>query len=240
MIAPNLLTNPFGKDLWERQREAYAHVGVGISEDKAHVREPRVIRMGAEVDGVAGFIGPPREKALETGWLAVWLLGQRRAKVKPMLMLLGRLVRCFEFRRPLMSILDTCWPRNRFAPVLRKTSIAEILRAVGALALAVGSLRTPYSGMVTCSDASMRGAGLCASAGLTEEGKNMLEALDSGALNSFRPSGAMPAKWGCGPRILVVSLFDGIGALMVGLTRLECQVVGYVSCETDKECKRLI
>ena len=31
------------------QREAYKHVGVGILEDKSHVREPRVVRMGAEV-----------------------------------------------------------------------------------------------------------------------------------------------------------------------------------------------
>ncbi|CAE7392395.1 abcC8 [Symbiodinium microadriaticum] len=42
-----------------------------------------------------------------------------------------------------------------------------------------------------------------------------------------------------GPRILVVSLLDGIGALMVALTRLPCQVVAYASSEVDKACRRV-
>ena len=124
-------------------------------------------------------------------------------------------------------------------PVLRIKTFAEILRAIGALALAVGSLRTPYSGLVTCSDASLHGAGLCASAGLTQEGVAMLRSLDAGEANHFRPAGAMTTNWGEGPRILVISLFDGVGALMAALTRLKCRVVGYVSCEIDKECKRI-
>ena len=129
------------KSIWEhfcgvmstkhsKQRQAYQHVGVGISEDKAHIREPRVIRAGAQVDGVLGCFGPPREKTLETGWLAIWFLGQKKRGVKPPLMLLGRLVKCFEFRRPFMSLLDTCWPRNRFAPVLRVKTLAEIAYSV--------------------------------------------------------------------------------------------------------------
>lgn len=43
-----------------------------------------------------------------------------------------------------------------------------------------------------------------------------------------------------GPRIVVVSLFDGIAALMVGLCRLQCRVVAFASSEIDASCKRLV
>ena len=75
-------------------------------------------------------------------------------------MALGRLVRCFEFRWPLLSILDRCWPREhfRFQRSLNEASVRELLHAVYALLLAVGSLRTLISGLIACSDASMEGA----------------------------------------------------------------------------------
>ena len=241
------------KDVWKRfqgtvssahskQKQAYKHVGVEVSEDKSHVREPRVVRMGAEIDGVLGYIGPPSEKILETGWLCIWLLSQVYVGVKPLLMALGRLVRCFEFRRPLLSLLDRCWPRDqfRFRRSLNQITIRELLRAVCALPLAVGSLRTPYSGLVTCSDASMQGGGLCASAGLTDEGLRMLRQLDRGDTQQFRPAGAVEIKGGVGPRVLVMSFFNDIGSLMVALSRLPCQVVGYASCEVNREMKRVI
>ena len=224
------------------QRQAYNHVGVEVSEDKSHARVPRVVRMGAEIDGVAGFIGPPSEKILETGWLCLWLLCQVCVGVKPLLMALGRLVRCFEFRRPLLSILDRCWPRDqfRFRRTLNQSTRRELLRAVCALPLAVGSLRIPYSGLVTCSDASTQGGGLCASAGLAGEGLRMPEKLNKGDVQHFQPAGAIDIKGGVGPRVLAVSIFNDIGALVVALSRLPCQVVGYASCETNKEMKRVL
>ena len=54
-----------------RQREAYRRWGVGISEGKAHVREPRVVRMGAEVDGVLGTVGVPVAKLVEASFFAL-------------------------------------------------------------------------------------------------------------------------------------------------------------------------
>ena len=56
----------------------------------------------------------------------------------------------------------------------------------------------------------------------------------------FEPAGSSKVtQRSLGPRIFVLSLFDGVGALMVALSRLECTVVGYASCEIDKHCKRL-
>ena len=198
--------------------------------------------MGAEVDGIAGFIGPPSEKLLETGWLCLWVLSQTSIGVKPLLMALGRLVRCFEFRRPLLSILDKCWPRDvyRFRRSLSQNTARELVRAVCALPLAVGSLRTPFSGLATCSDASTRGGGLCASAGLTSEGKHMLSRLENNEVRSFKAAGDLSVDCGEGPRVVVISIFNDVGALMLALTRLPCQVVCYASSEVDREQKKVI
>eukprot|EP00435_Cladocopium_sp_Y103_P070974 s223_g36.t1 len=230
----------------QNQRQAYERAGVAISADKAHLREVRVERMGAEVDGVDGWLGAPIQKKLECGFFVLWALQTRLCRQKVLLMILGRLVRSFEFRRPLMSLLNEAWPKTKamISRPLKPNTIKELIRATAALPLAVSNLFTPVSGLVTVSDASEAGGGLCGSAGLSEEGQRVLESIRSlGSQReavSFAPAGSVDAQ--CkkeGPRILVISLFDGIGAMMVSLQRLKCRVVGYASCEIDKRCKRL-
>ena len=68
----------------------------------------------------------------------------------------------------------------------------------------------------------------------------MLRQLNKGDTQQFRPAGAVDVKGGVGPRVLVMSFFNDIGSLMVALSRLPCQVVGYASCEINREMKRVI
>ena len=229
-----------------KQRAAYTRAGVQISKDKAHTREVRVERMGAEVDGEGGWLGVPIKKKLECGYFVLWALQRQQCRQKVLMMILGRLTRAFEFRRPLMSILNRSWPRHKAVvgrPLSQRT-ILELIAAVGVMPMAVSNLFTPVSGLVTCSDASEQGGGLCASAGLTSEGAETLQSLEAQGAErekvSFTPAGSCSRnQTKSGPRVLVISLFDGIGAMMVALARLDCQVVGYISCEVDKACKRL-
>ena len=230
-----------------KQREAYRRWGVGIAEDKAHIREPRVVRMGAEIHGKRGTVSVPRQKKLEVAYFAFWTLGLRCPPTKVLLMVLGRLVRCFEFRRPLMTLLATVWPKGpvQMRRPWAKSSVQEILWAVAALPLAGTDLRAGVSDMVTCSDASEVGGGLCASGSLTAEGEAVLKQLQSPVfvkerVGYFQPQGALPVDNSQGPRVIVVSLFDGISALMCGLCRLRCQVVAFCASEVDKACKRLV
>lgn len=69
------------------------------------------------------------------------------------------------------------------------------------------------SNVVTCSDASEAGGGLCSSGGLTTEGEQYQE----DRYTSFMPQGAMRSYTKKGIRIAVISLFDGISALMCAL-----------------------
>ena len=231
----------------QAQRQAYKQIGVAISEQKAHVRVPVVVRMGAEVDGIRGTIGAPMDKLMEVCWFSVWLLGHKIPMCKALLMVLGRFVRCFEFRRPLMSLLDDCWPTvssNVRVPI--SASFARcILRCCGIIPLAFSDLRASVSGTVSCSDASEHGGGMCVSVGLTDAGVNLWTSLQSSEyvrsrIAPFAPLGAMRMTNKVGPRIFVLSLFDGISAIMCALCRLNCQVVGFASSEIDRECKRLV
>ena len=154
-----------------KQRAAYDKFGVQISKDKAHVREVRVERMGAEIDGQGGWLGVPITKKLECGYFVMWALQRKLCRQKVLMMILGRLTRAFELRRPLMSILNRAWPKHKAVvcrPLSQRT-ILELIAAIGVLPMAVSNLFTPVSGLVTCSDASEQGGGLCASAGLTPE-----------------------------------------------------------------------
>ena len=230
-----------------RQRKAYETAGVKISPDKSHVREVKVERMGGEIDGDLGYLGVSVEKKLEVGYMFLWSLGKVAVPQKVVLMILGRLVRCYEFRRPLMSLLNRAWPKKRqfIARPYTLDCFREMVYSICVLPLAISDLRTPVSGLVTCSDASEHGGGLCASAGLTAEGRKMLEdaenPMNTREAVSFRPAGSVSmGNWNKGPRVLVVSLFDGIAAMMVALARLECQIVGFAASEIDKPCKRLV
>lgn len=231
----------------QRQRQAYEQAGVATSEDKQQVRQPLVVRMGAEVDGILGTIRPPASKMLEVAWFGLWLLRKQCPNRKALLMVLGRYIRCFEFRRPLMSLLEDCWPKANqptFAP-LSKLCVQSILRAAASLAMCSTNLRAAVDGRVSCSDASEQGGGLCVSAGLTSTGDELLASLQQPAyvhtrISPFSSAGAMPVPNPCGPRVFVISLFDGISALMVGLSRLPCQIVAFASSEIDADCKRLV
>ena len=92
-------------DTMLQQLVAYANVGAEVATDKLVLRETQVARMGAFVDGEWGRVSD----ALPMIWcamhFALWLLSQRVVYPRTMLMLLGRLVRCFEFRRPLLGLL---------------------------------------------------------------------------------------------------------------------------------------
>lgn len=229
------------------QRSSYERWGVGISTEKAHLRDPKVVRMGAEVDGILGTVSVPKAKQFEAIYFGLWCMGLRLPPVKVLLMVLGRFVRIFEFRRPFMCLLQSVWPKGSLLgrrPLSAK-QVQELLRAMAVIPLSGADLRAPVSNLVTCSDASEAGGGMCCSGGLTEEGFAALAKCQSPEFRQtrmamFEPQGALVTGSRKGLKIVVVSLFDGIAALMCALCRLECQVVAFAASEVDVACKRLV
>ena len=105
--------------------------------------------------------------------------------------------------------------------------VHELLRFV---ALTYMDFRTQVSEHVTASDASTTGGGLCVSRELSPYGIAASLATCRGDVITQDEVGA----------ILVVSLFDGIGALRVAVDALRVPVAGYVSVEICPEARRVV
>ncbi|CAK0812662.1 unnamed protein product, partial [Prorocentrum cordatum] len=139
--------------------ERYAQRGVPRSEDKAVCREPVSQVLGELIDGTRGVISPPLEFVYRLLGLTFATLDRNVLTQTWLQVVAGRWVRAMMFRRETMSVFDDLWravvrwrgERRLPAPVQR-----ELLLAVGLLPLMRCDLRTPVSGLVTVSDASMR------------------------------------------------------------------------------------
>ena len=98
----------------------------------------------------------------------------------------------------------------------------EVLRFLGLLPLIRMNFRLDLDKMVTCSDASTTGGCVCCSQGLTAVGR-------LAAKGELR--GRLPCP--CSEHaVLLVGLFDGIGALRVAMDLQDTAVLGYVSVES--------
>ena len=100
---------------------------------------------------------------------------------------------------------------------------------LGLVPLAQMDLRAPVSGLVTASDASLLGGGVCCSVTVTSLGQKV-------AQSCFRGQGPEVPESG----VVCVGLFDGIGALRVALEALGANVTLHVSVESSEAAKRVV
>ncbi|CAK0859234.1 unnamed protein product, partial [Prorocentrum cordatum] len=247
-------------DCQQRVRESYKRAGAAYAAEKAHLRETRVERMGADVDGVSGRPAAPRPKVLSSAALCLATLSQERVPWRVCMTALGKLVRAFEFRRPLFGLLDSAWFLSTARSTVRCNAemVEELLLGLMLLPTAVTSLRARNEGMVTVSDASEFGGGACASTSLRGEAASALKSV--GQVADHLGVGARLLNMLVDPRcpwtvshpripravalkvlnVLVVGLFDGIGGLAVSPPRLPVRIVAYVTAETDAKARRVV
>ncbi|CAK0868624.1 unnamed protein product, partial [Prorocentrum cordatum] len=247
-------------DCQQRVRESYERAGAACAAGEAHLRETRVERMGSDVDGLSGRLAAPRPQVLSTAALCLATLSQERVPRRVCMMVLGKLVRAFEFRRPLFGLLNSAWSLSTARSTVRCNAemVEELLLGLMLLPAAATSLRARVEGMVTVSDASEFGGGVCASTSLRGEAASAFKSV--GQFADHLGVGArllnVPVELRCpwpvsSPRVpravvlkvlnvLVVGLFDGIGGLSVSLSRLPVRIVAYVAAETDAKARRVV
>ena len=141
------------------------------------------------------------------------------------------------FRRQLLGCLNSVWsfiesfnqsgPKVRPLPSVCKE---EILRFVGLLPLARLDFRLQYHGVVTASDASSSGGGICASHQLSRQGVQATQGRLRGQLPELRGE----------HRVLTIGLFDGLGALRVAADLLGLSVLGHISVERGPRARRVV
>lgn len=218
-------------------REQYSSWEVPRNLKKTVCREVRAEVQGAQIDGHLGVAYPREQKLLKYFSAGLALCNSHLVSQRQMQVVCGGLVYLSMFRRPLLGSLNQVWrfiegfnqtPRHRLPlPPICKL---ELLRFLALIPVARLDFRLPVDPQVTCSDASSRGGGICASAGLTPMGV----LASQGYLRGERPESRS------GDKILSVGLFDGIGALRVGLELLEVDVIGHISVEVSAEAGRVV
>ena len=218
-------------------RQQYEQWNVPRNVKKTVQRSSRCEVQGATVDGTRGVAYPREGKLAKYFALAMRLCRETSATQKQWQVVCGGLVYFAMFRRPLLGGLNQVWQHierfERESSHVRKTPrdcILEVLRFLGCLPLARLDFRLDMHPVVTCSDASQQGGGICASHSLTSYGALVAQGSLRGEV----------AEHTGDHMVLSVGLFDGIGALRVALDVLEAQVIGHVSVEQDPKATRVV
>ena len=226
-VAPPVLALREQYEVWEVPRNL----------KKAVTRSTRAEVQGAIVDGDAGLAFPREVKLLKYLSAGLKLCGQSHVTQRQLQVVCGGLVYLCMFRRPLLGCLNAVWRQIESFNLVKVTYLPlwpecrfEIIRLLGLTALVRMNFRAELHPQVTCSDASTTGGGICASSGLTVFG----DLASAGSLRGHDPEDRKEH------RVLIIGLFDGIGALRVALDLLEVDVVGYVSVEKDARAKRVV
>ena len=217
-------------------RHEYEKWGIPRNLKKSVQRSSLCELQGATVDGEAGVAYPRESKLAKYFGMALDLCYQPFATQRQWQVVCGGLVYFSMFRRPLLGSLNRVWQHIVSFDTKEKRRLAtppecqlELLRFLGMLPLARMDFRLDMSPMVTCSDASQQGGGICASGSLTPLG----QVVAQGALRGEVPeSGDLT--------VFSLGLFDGIGALRVALELINVKVLGHVSVECNKSAQRVV
>ena len=217
-------------------RQEYEHWEVPRNLKKSVSRKLQAEVQGAQVDGVRGIAFPRESKLLKYVVATLRLVEEGHATLKQLQVVCGGLVYVSMFRRPLLGTLNQVWmfmqsfQHDHQRLQLPPLCCLELVRFLGLVPLARLDFRLPYHEQVTCSDASSSGGGICASRGLTRLGQVVSQGSLRGELPELRAE----------HRVLSIGLFDGIGALRVGLDLLGIQVIGHVSVEKEPSARRVV
>ena len=222
--------------LVELLQSKYSELGIPRNEKKAVSNAECAEIQGAIINGEQGTCSAKPDKISKYLSSLVFVLQRKEVSRKQMQMLVGGLVYLFSFRRPLMSVLNKVWVfissfsnDKQYLPLPPKVA-QELFAAFFLCPLSFMDFRQPSNPVVTASDASESGGGLCASVGLTQAGLHASRGLVRGETHeSFQDGG-----------ILVISAFDGIASLRVALDALHANVSGYVSIEKDPAARRVV
>ena len=217
--------------------EEYQRWEVPRNAKKSVSRAKQAEVQGAQVDGWEGKAFPKEGKLCKYLTASLHLCQQERVSQRRLQVVCGGLVYMAMFRRPLLGSLNHVWtfiesfregsPRFRVLPPVCRL---EILRFLSLSPLARFDFRMAVDPIVSCSDASTSGGGICISKGLSQVGSLACQGKLRGEVSEIRGD----------DQVLCVGLFDGIGALRVALDLLGCKVLGHVSVEINSQANRVI
>ena len=209
---------------------AWKSNGILTAEDKQVLASSSVTELGVRLDGSEGLLGGSPERLFKTCLATIHLLLRKGWSQKEAQVVLGRWVFILQFRRPAMCILarswdaiSRAWPTGGEQEILRR----EITRLMCLTPLLQTDLRCPYDDQVTCSDASETGGAAAIATGLTWSGRSLTTSLQNLSLRPIKK------------RLLVLSLFNGIGGAFRIYDVLGIEPEGRIGVECLKDANRV-
>ena len=170
-------------------REVYQQWGVAASGDKRLIRVPTALSRGAAVCGRRGRARPSNDKILKAISIVWHLICSPFMVLEHTLSAGGLWVFLLQFRRPAFSALLHFWDvLDEDVGYAERWHVIseELLSLVMLLPLLHIDFRLPASGVVSCSDASERGAGVVVSNCLSTCGTEALMRRLAAVPNLFR------------------------------------------------------
>ena len=145
---------------------AYEAVGLHPHPKKCQRNLQQATLLGADIDGVEGFVSAPRERTLLLMLCTAEIARRGTCTPKLLNVLLGCWIHVLTYRRPALCILDQCFKDAARLPSDVVTRLSQRTRNELLLVAIMGpllqtDLRTGWCPDVFCMDASPTGAGLC-------------------------------------------------------------------------------
>ena len=216
---------------------AYQESGIPLNPKKSVRQNSRAEVQGADIDGSAGTGRPKGDKLGKYVSAALSLLRRGFCTQKEIRIVAGGFVYIAMFRRALMSCLNYVWQfiqsfeecRTLFQTIPGAVK-SELFMFMTLLPLAHFDFRSTVSGLVTASDASMLGGGVCASDSVSTYGASVASLPFRGETPVDLPEHG----------IVCVGLFDGISGLRVALEAIRAHVCLHISVEVDPHARRVV
>ena len=153
--------------IFDKATTAYKLVGLNLNDDKKRRDLTKGVLLGAEIDGVLGVVGPPRDRTLCLALLTALVAKRGHCTRELLERLLGSWIHAVMFRRPVFAVLDQLFreglgkPRNL---VFRLSDQAknELLMLSCLASTLLTDLRASYDPRLYCLDASPQGGAVCA------------------------------------------------------------------------------
>ena len=209
---------------------AWEFHGVLCAEDKHVLGSNDAIELGVNVNAQSGLVGSSGPRLHKLLVATLMLLGQNLPKVKWVQIILGRWVFVLQYRRPAMAVLSQSWnyvkqgqDRRRWWPVVQR----ELSMLICLAPLLHSDVRSQFSPLVTCSDASHFGGAVAVADALGSASHQLTRRLSE---VSFEPFHAP---------LLVISAFNGIGGAFRGYDLAGIKPAGLIAIEWDRAAQRV-
>ena len=218
------------EELHFRTVEAWKQSGVLCAEDK-HVRgSVDGTELGVNIQGEEGWLGGSPSRLQKVIAVTLMLLGQKLPKPRWVQVVLGRWIFILQFRRPAMAILSNCWnylrsghDRRRWWPVVKH----ELATLICLAPLLQSDLRTTFSSLVTCSDASEKGGAVACATEVLSAGISLTKRLQTSSADA------------CRAEVLVISVFNGIGGAFRCYDLAGIKPAALIAIEIDPSANRV-